>query len=600
MALAAIGHTPTSAPAFDQLSLGDVFDLVQDGLRHLSQRMSTPDARREFAVFIAPESTPDDAPSDRVPTNQDPVDRVRGDVRNTLPSLLQSAQSTAQLIAGVQARLDGFTHDMFARPQDRADLLGLPKKGKLAYRDASELIQGATNISRHEAKRRTQQAQDFRPHASKSGSKDTPPPGSGRLAGLLPQVASAFARSLIAPARLSIITAAIDKLEKVLATAGLPVATLHDQLRDVDERMAYRASVESHDEFRSFVNHWRDSVLRLIADDAVTSAEHQARENRSLVYMGQSGELFDWLVRTTREGHETLMTIKSASSNPRRRSSCATDESESDSTSDSTASAEEPTDDRSPVQRAHDGFFGVVEAGLRSTENSLPDQGGSRPQLIVSAGITSLLKMAHQDGLLADTFDPQLLNTGSTEDLMISAGYSGSSGAGIIRRMLCTADITPVVLGTDSEILDVGKKHRLFTPAQRKALIARDGGCAAPGCTFPAAWCESHHIQPWSQGGKTSVDNGVLLCSHHHHAVHEGAWSIRVYRGSPWFTPTAKLNLFTIDRSPRRNNYWRPDRESPPPPDEADLADTAPADADLSNADPSDTGLSETHPMPLS
>lgn len=568
MALAAVDHALTSAPDFDQLSLSEVFDLVQNGLRHLSQRLSTSDARREFAEFVSPDAT-DDAPTGN----------VRGDARNTLPFLLQSAQSTAQLIASVQARLDGFTHDMFARPQDRADLLGLPRKGKLAYRDASELIQGATNISRHEAKRRSQQAREFRPHASEPGSDDTPPPGTGRLAGLLPHLSSAFARSLIAPARLSLITATIDKLEKAITTAGLPQDTLHDQLRDIDEKLALRASSESHDEFRSFVNHWRDGVLRLISDDAVTSAEEQARENRTLIYMGQSGELFDWLVRTPREGHETLLTIKSASSNPRRRPSCATEETDDvhlgDAASDNSDSQEE-LDDRTRVQRAHDGFFGVLEAGLRSTDNDLPDQGGSRPQLIVSAGITTLLKMAHRDGLLADTFDPQLLTLGSTADLMISAGYSGSAGAGIVRRMLCTSDITPVVLGTDSEVLDVGKKHRLFTPAQRKALIARDGGCAAPGCTFPSAWCESHHIQPWSQGGKTSVDNGVLLCSHHHHAVHEGAWTIRVYRGSPWFTPTAKLNLFTTDRTPRRNNYWRPDRESPPPPSDPDPPEALP------------------------
>ncbi|MGO1553275.1 MAG: DUF222 domain-containing protein, partial [Micrococcaceae bacterium] len=459
-------------------------------------------------------------------------------------------------------RLDGFTNDVFARPKERAALLGLPEKGKLAYRDPSEFLQGATNISRHEAKRRSQHAQEFRPHASQPGSEDTPPPGTGRLAALLPEVAAAFASSLIAPGRLSLITSTIDKLEKAIATAGLPASTLHQHLREADERLALRASAESHDEFRSHLQHWREGLLRLIADDAVTSAEKQARDNRSLVYMGQTGELHDWLVRTTREGHETLLTIKSASSNPRRRTSCDSDDGTETEAADESV---ETNDGRSPVQRAHDGFFGVVEAVLRSTDNNLPDQGGGRPQLIVSAGITTLLKMAHQDGLLPDTFDPSLLNAGSTEDLMVSAGYSGASGAGILRRMLCTAEVTPVVLGTKSEVLDVGDKHRLFTPAQRRALVARDGGCAAPGCTFPAVWCESHHIQPWSEGGATSVDNGVLLCNHHHHAVHEGAWTIHVHHGSPWFTPTDKLNLFTVDRTPRRNNYWHPDRESPPP-----------------------------------
>ncbi|UKA55865.1 HNH endonuclease [Arthrobacter sp. FW305-BF8] len=51
--------------------------------------------------------------------------------------------------------------------------------------------------------------------------------------------------------------------------------------------------------------------------------------------------------------------------------------------------------------------------------------------------------------------------------------------------------------------------------------MARDQGCAFPGCTIPAAWCEAHHITYWSRGGTTSTGNGVLLCSHHHHLIHK-------------------------------------------------------------------------------
>lgn len=151
MALAAVNHAPTTAPAFDELSLGEVFDLVHDGLRHLSLRMSSPEASKEFAQFTPAETAP--------PENVASPSRISGNARDTLPALLQAAQSATQLIAGVQSRLDGFTNDVFARPKERAALLGLPEKGKLAYRDPSEFLQGATNISRHEAKRRSQHAQ---------------------------------------------------------------------------------------------------------------------------------------------------------------------------------------------------------------------------------------------------------------------------------------------------------------------------------------------------------------------------------------------------------------------------------------------------------
>lgn len=89
----------------------------------------------------------------------------------------------------------------------------------------------------------------------------------------------------------------------------------------------------------------------------------------------------------------------------------------------------------------------------------------------------------------------------------------------------------------------------------RRAITARDGGCTAPGCSIPAPWCEAHHIQHWEDGGPTSVDNGTLLCSHHHHAVHAGAWGISVWQGIPWFVPARYLDP---DRRPRRNLYWRP------------------------------------------
>ena len=65
--------------------------------------------------------------------------------------------------------------------------------------------------------------------------------------------------------------------------------------------------------------------------------------------------------------------------------------------------------------------------------------------------------------------------------------------------------------------IDLGRAKRLFTPAQRKALLIRDQTCRAEGCDIPGTWCDAHHLDPWHTGGPTDLDNGVLLCSHHHH-----------------------------------------------------------------------------------
>lgn len=91
--------------------------------------------------------------------------------------------------------------------------------------------------------------------------------------------------------------------------------------------------------------------------------------------------------------------------------------------------------------------------------------------------------------------------------------------AGELRRLCCQADLLPLVLGTDSEILDVGLIHRLVTPSIRRALGIRDGGCIFPHCDAPDAECEAHHVIGWQHGGPTSLENLVLLCAHHHALV---------------------------------------------------------------------------------
>jgi hypothetical protein len=102
--------------------------------------------------------------------------------------------------------------------------------------------------------------------------------------------------------------------------------------------------------------------------------------------------------------------------------------------------------------------------------------------------------------------------------------------------------------------LDIGRTTRIFPPHIRKAITARDQGCAFPACTIPAPWCEAHHITYWSHGGPTSTDNGTLLCSHHHHLIHKEQWTIQVKTGIPWFIPPPHIDPH---QRPQRNRYFR-------------------------------------------
>jgi hypothetical protein len=91
-----------------------------------------------------------------------------------------------------------------------------------------------------------------------------------------------------------------------------------------------------------------------------------------------------------------------------------------------------------------------------------------------------------------------------------------------IRRLACDAGIVRIVIDGESQPLDVGRRVRTVTPAIRRALELRDGGCAWAGCTVPASWCDAHHVIHWAFGGVTSLINLILLCRRHHVAVHSG------------------------------------------------------------------------------
>ena len=124
----------------------------------------------------------------------------------------------------------------------------------------------------------------------------------------------------------------------------------------------------------------------------------------------------------------------------------------------------------------------------------------------------------------------------------------------LARQQACHQRIVPMVLGSTSQPLDVGRAQRSFTPAMRRALHVRDRGCVVPGCPRPAPWCEPHHLEAWADGGSTSVSNGVLLCRQHHAAVHRGLLMIHMEKDG---RPSCSLPPSQDPTQTRyRNVYW--------------------------------------------
>ena len=149
----------------------------------------------------------------------------------------------------------------------------------------------------------------------------------------------------------------------------------------------------------------------------------------------------------------------------------------------------------------------------RIDPDRLPHHGGDATTLIVTIPLDQL------------TNDLGTAVLGANATATAADGEGGGLSAAEARRLACGAGIIPAVLGTHSEVLDLGRTTRLFTPAQRKALRIRHATCAAEGCSIPNTWTDAHHLDPWAQGGNSDLRNAVLLCGHHHRLAHNPAYS---------------------------------------------------------------------------
>ena len=115
---------------------------------------------------------------------------------------------------------------------------------------------------------------------------------------------------------------------------------------------------------------------------------------------------------------------------------------------------------------------------------------------------------------------------------------TGPVDPGTLGRLGCDAILTRVLLAPSGAVLDLGRSVRTASPAQRRALAARDGGCVIPGCTAPPGICEAHHVSWFRHGGGTDITNLALVCPRHHSSVHAGGtWTLRMIDGLPWARP---------------------------------------------------------------
>ena len=160
-------------------------------------------------------------------------------------------------------------------------------------------------------------------------------------------------------------------------------------------------------------------------------------------------------------------------------------------------------DDRTLAQRRADGLARLCRVAMGAD---------TKDGLMASPSATVVIDWA--------TFLAHLNREAFVRFGQIDGSFIGSLPPSDIETLLCDCTLSRMILGPDSKPVNVGTETRTYPRWLRRRIAARDQHCRWPGCEIPPGWCEAHHVKYWQHGGETSYENGVLLCSRHHHFLH--------------------------------------------------------------------------------
>ncbi len=162
------------------------------------------------------------------------------------------------------------------------------------------------------------------------------------------------------------------------------------------------------------------------------------------------------------------------------------------------------SEQRSHRQIMADALEDLVAGGSRAGSNS--NVGSSGMDVVVTVTLEDLQRGLNKTGNIS----------GAAETIPVEE----------IRRIASEQGIYPAVLGSRGEVLDMGRRVRLATSAQKRALKVTYGGCGVDGCDGCSEFSDIHHIWEWLEGGPTDLGNLIPLCSHHHHLIHDQGWTL--------------------------------------------------------------------------
>ena len=205
---------------------------------------------------------------------------------------------------------------------------------------------------------------------------------------------------------------------------------------------------------------------------------------------------------------------------------------------------------RRPDQRLADALDTAVGVALDLGDN--PEvRGVARPHVSVIVDVSTF------EADLSDPDDPSrplpLDDHAWTELSPAQTSWAGSLSPQAARRLCCDAGVSRILMVGESQVLDVGRLTRQWSPAQRRAIVARDRCCRGPGCQRPIAWTDIHHVQWWRHDGPTDLDNGLSLCRACHRLVHDVGWHVELdptSAAATWTSPDRRRTVVTHPRPP--------------------------------------------------
>jgi hypothetical protein len=205
-----------------------------------------------------------------------------------------------------------------------------------------------------------------------------------------------------------------------------------------------------------------------------------------------------------------------------------------------------------------------VDAAAKERADAIVTDPRTTEQIALDALVDMVrIAAAADSGRVFGTHKPGVRVHVASRDLVRGAGIATIEGQtspvsiATARRRACSDGILPLLFD-GRRPLDLGRSQRLFTWRQREMLAAIWGGCAVSECDRPPSWTEAHHADEWERDrGGTDVENGVLLCRHHHMMVHNRGWRIRRRGGRYWFTPPSGDPLNTTTELVPKNPVTR-------------------------------------------